>query len=158
TLPASLRASAELELRLIARVDEQSFLALAFGSGDFHSPTEERGPAPALPAGSQLRFSAELSAQVIAVDPGSPRLVTLRFEQVGAELWQALYRAGRPIQYAYLQAPLTLWDVQNGYAARPWAFEMPSAGRPLSFELLFGLERAGAELGRLTHAAGISST
>ncbi|HEY4160162.1 MAG TPA: S-adenosylmethionine:tRNA ribosyltransferase-isomerase, partial [Polyangiaceae bacterium] len=158
TLPASLTISPELELRLLAQEDERTFWALAFGSGDVRVPTEQRGPPAPLPVGTTLRFGEELSARVIAVDTQSPRLIALRFEQSDARLWQGLYRAGRPIQYAYLSRPLALWDVQNGYAARPWAFEMPSAGRPLSFELLFGLERAGAEVLRLTHAAGISST
>jgi S-adenosylmethionine:tRNA ribosyltransferase-isomerase len=35
---------------------------------------------------------------------------------------------------------------------------MPSAGRPLSWEILFALRRRGIELASLTHAAGLSST
>jgi S-adenosylmethionine:tRNA ribosyltransferase-isomerase len=48
--------------------------------------------------------------------------------------------------------------VQNGYAARPWAVELPSAGKPLSFELLFRIAARGVTLSWLTHAAGLSST
>ena len=55
-------------------------------------------------------------------------------------------------------SPLELWDVQNRYASRPWAFELPSAGRPLTFEALFELERRGASVAAVTHAASISST
>src|SRR5262249_52962794 len=43
-------------------------------------------------------------------------------------------------------------------ASRPWAMEMPSAGRPLTWELLVRLARAGVATATLTHAAGISST
>jgi S-adenosylmethionine:tRNA ribosyltransferase-isomerase len=35
---------------------------------------------------------------------------------------------------------------------------MPSAGRPLTWDVLLGLRRAGIELATLTHAAGLSST
>jgi S-adenosylmethionine:tRNA ribosyltransferase-isomerase len=48
--------------------------------------------------------------------------------------------------------------VQTVYAARPWAFEMPSAGRPLSWEILLALRRRGVRMAALTHAAGLSST
>jgi S-adenosylmethionine:tRNA ribosyltransferase-isomerase len=44
------------------------------------------------------------------------------------------------------------------YAGRPFAFEMPSAGRPLSWEILLALRRRGVRWGALTHAAGLSAT
>jgi S-adenosylmethionine:tRNA ribosyltransferase-isomerase len=53
---------------------------------------------------------------------------------------------------------LRLWSVQTVYGSRPWAVEMPSAGRPLSFQILLGLRKKGVELCWLTHAAGLSST
>jgi S-adenosylmethionine:tRNA ribosyltransferase-isomerase len=158
TLPASFRAEPELELRLLGSEPDGGFIAVALGPGDFRTPTEAR-PAPrALTAGERLQFSGDLSARVLRVDSVSPRLVWLAFEQTGARFWQELYRAGLPIQYAYVREPLDLWDVQNRYAARPWAFELPSAGKPLTFELLFALQRRGVSLARVTHAASISST
>ena len=48
--------------------------------------------------------------------------------------------------------------MQTVYAARPWAFEMPSAGRPLSWEILLALRRKGVRWASLTHAAGLSAT
>lgn len=158
TLPASLRASDELELRLLSQLDDGSWLGLSFGRGDFRQPTEARGRPPELTPGARLDFGHGLSARVLAVDAASPRLLRLEFEQTESELWQALYRAARPIQYAYLERPLSLWDVQNRYAARPWAFELPSAGKPLSFDTLFRIEARGVTLAHLTHAAGVSST
>src|SRR5207244_7687405 len=68
------------------------------------------------------------------------------------------YAAGRPVQYAYRREPLDLWTVQTAYAARPWAAEMPSAGRALTWDVLLALRRAGVAIARLTHAAGLSST
>lgn len=158
TLPASLRASDDLELRLMSRFDDGSWLALAFGSGDYRLPTESRGAPPALAVATELAFGHGLSARVVAVDSVSPRLVRLEFHEQGSELWQALYRAARPIQYAYLPRPLRLWDVQNAYGARPWAVELPSAGKPLDFETLFRIAARGVTLSHLTHAAGLSST
>jgi S-adenosylmethionine:tRNA ribosyltransferase-isomerase len=108
--------------------------------------------------GERLVFGSDLAARVAGVDPTQSRFVRLRFETSGAAFWSALYRHAKPIQYAYAQEPLALWDVQNRYASRPWAFELPSAGRPLTFETLFEIERRGATLTHLTHAAGISST
>ena len=88
----------------------------------------------------------------------SPRLLRVRFDGTRAELWSALYRSGRPVQYAYEPEPLPLARVQTPYAARPWASEMPSAGRPLRLELLARLRARGVGLTWLTHAAGLSST
>jgi S-adenosylmethionine:tRNA ribosyltransferase-isomerase len=158
TLPASLRVDAELELRLVSADADGGFLAVTFGAGDFRQTTETRGAPRRLQEGEQLRFGEQLAARVVGFDPTEPRLVRLRFESSGAGFWSALYRHARPIQYANQQAPLALWDVQNRYAARPWAFELPSAGRPLTFETLFSIEKRGATLTQLTHAAGISST
>jgi S-adenosylmethionine:tRNA ribosyltransferase-isomerase len=158
TLPASLRVDDELELRLVAARPDGAFEALAFGAGDFHVPTEERGAPRRLSEGARLRFGEELTARVVHVDHEEPRLVRLRFESQGDSLFSALYRYGAPIQYSYLRHPLALADVQNRYASRPWAFEMPSAGRPLTFDALFELERRGASVTYVTHAASVSST
>jgi S-adenosylmethionine:tRNA ribosyltransferase-isomerase len=158
TLPASLRVDAELELRLVSLESDGSFRAIAFGAGDFRQATEARGAPRRIRAGETLTFGDGLTAVVIYVDGAEPRLLQLKFLTAGAALWQGLYRYGRPIQYAYASEPLQLWDVQNRYAAKPWAFELPSAGRPLTFQLLFELEDRGALLTHVTHAASISST
>lgn len=158
TVPASLRVDAELELRLIAAEPDGSFRAVAFGAGDFRQPTEARGTPRSSSPGDVLSLGPTLNATVVEVDATDPRLLRVRFDRSGAALWSALYRYGKPIQYAYAAKPLRLWDVQNRYAARPWAFELPSAGRPLTFELLFELEERGAAVTSVTHAASISST
>ncbi|HYQ00622.1 MAG TPA: S-adenosylmethionine:tRNA ribosyltransferase-isomerase [Polyangiaceae bacterium] len=158
TLPASLRAGPELEVRLMSQLEGNIWLALCLGRGDHRMPTEERGTPPSLVVGSELSFGYGLSARVCRVDPDSPRLLEIEFQQQGAPLWQALYRAAAPIQYAYLSEPLALWDVQNAYAARPWAVEPPSAGKPLRFETLFRIAARGIALAHVTHAAGLSST
>ncbi len=158
TLPASLRMkNHDAELRLLARERDGTFRAIAFGAGDFRTTTEARPAPPRFGAGSELVFDG-LRAHVVEVDAEEPRLVRVRFESEGREFFEALYRAGRVVQYAYVERPLELWDVQNRYASRPWAFELPSAGRPLTFGLLGELRARGVELAVVTHAAGLSST
>ena len=159
TLPASFRLrDRDAELRLVGGGGrDETWRALLFGAGDWRTPTERRPEPDPVRVGERLELG-ELSAVVTAVDARSPRLIDVRFSLSGARLWQALYRLGRPIQYSYLTAPLELWDVQNVFAARPWAFELPSAARPLNFELLLALRKRGVTLATLTHSAGISST
>lgn len=164
TLPASLHgrdaAGNPIEARLLAADTEHGprhFWAVLFGAGDWRQRTEDRPPPPPLAPGTRLRFGA-LAAELVAPSPRSPRLVVLRFDGTEDDVWAGLYHEGRPVQYSYLAHDLPLWAVQTVYAARPWAFEMPSAGRPLSWELLLALRRNGVEWAFLTHAAGLSST
>lgn len=167
TLPASLRAQpangATVELRLLGRSEGGTFRAVAFGEGDWRTPTELRPAPPRLALGERLAFltagnSSTLAARVESVSERSPRLVELRFEAEGAALWKALYTAGSPVQYSYLEGPLSLWHVQTAYASRPWAAEAPSAGFSLRWGVLSALARRGVRLAPLTHAAGLSST
>jgi S-adenosylmethionine:tRNA ribosyltransferase-isomerase len=157
TLPASLRVG-ELEVRLAGEQADGSWRAVLLGAGDFRTPTEHRAAPPALEVGAHLCFAPDLHAEVVAVSPVSPRLVTLGFARAGAALYAALYRHGRPVQYSHVPAPLALWDVQTRYAGRPWAMEAPSAGLPLDGDALLALRRRGVALATLTHAAGLSST
>lgn len=168
TLPASLparvvrdedvpRDSLDVEVRLTG-LGAATWRVVLFGAGDWRTPTERRPAPPTLAVGDRLTFGPDLSATIVAVSPVSPRLVELAFDREGAALWAALYRAGRPVQYAYLEGPLALWSVQTVFAGRPWAAEMPSAGRPLDWETLLALRRRGVAVASLTHAAGLSST
>jgi len=158
TLPASLygtTARAErFELRLSAGLDGSRLHGVVFGDGDYRTKTEDRAAPPLIAVGDRVRLGT-LDAIVEARAGRRVTLVALARED---ELWQALYAAAAPIQYAHRAAPLPLYAVQTAYAARPWAVEMPSAGRALTWDVLLGLRRAGIELATLTHAAGLSST
>ena len=162
TLPASLvgrtAAGAPVELRLLGHpASGDDWPVLAFGDGDWRTQTEDRPAPPALAVGDEVAF-ADLRARVARVSPVSPRLVDVRFDRAGDRLLAALYAHGRPVQYAYLPEPRALSAFQTPFAARPWAAEMPSAGRVLTASRVRALRAAGIAVLSLTHAAGPSST
>lgn len=166
TLPASLPGfvgDAPVELRLLSLVHGQTWHAVLFGEGDWHTRTEHRAPPPRVAVDDVIAFDG-VAARVVEVSLLSPRLLTVCFEAQGAgvlqesALWAALYRIGRPVQYAHVERDLELWHTQTAYAARPWAVELPSAGRPLRWPLLQALRDKGVDVVTLTHAAGLSST
>lgn len=161
TLPSSFRGhderGRELEVRLLSWLGASRFRALLFGSGDWRMRTEHRPAPPEQRAGQRLRLG-RLTPRVERRGELSARVYDLDFELPAAELWPALYAEGRPVQYSHLAHELPLWAVQNVFASRPWAFEMPSAGRPLSWALLQRLQARGIRWAALTHAAGLSAT
>lgn len=161
TFPASLRGRTRNGDPIEARLTEPPFegraRAILFGAGDWHAKTEDRRAPPRLAPGDSIAFDG-LTARVVRVDGKSPRLVELSFSEQGDDLWKGLFSAGKPIQYSYLDRELALWDVQTPFASRPFAVEMPSAGRPLAWSVLFDLQKKGAKIARLSHAAGLSSS
>jgi S-adenosylmethionine:tRNA ribosyltransferase-isomerase len=89
---------------------------------------------------------------------GHERLVDIRFNHPAAVIWEGIARHGRPIQYAYVPAPLAIWDTWTSIANRPVAFEAPSAGFVLDWATVRRIRSRGAQFATVTHAAGISST
>ena len=166
TLPASLhgvhvRTGAEIEVRLAARASLSSadvlrFHAVVFGAGDHRTRTEHRVLPPPLEPGQKLQLGS-LTA-VIEELLGHPRLVAIRFDHSAAEVWGGLARHGRPVQYAHMAQSLQLWDVWTSIAAQPVAYEPPSAGFALDWQLLAAFASRGIAFATITHAAGISST
>lgn len=162
TFPGSLRARSDTgrqyEIRLVSHRGGTDWNAVLFGDGDWRTPTELRPTVEPVNRGTRFSFAEDLSAEVVWISEDSPRLVTIRFHQDRPSMWSGIYRLGRPIQYSYLSHGLDLWSVQTMYGSRPWAAEMPSAGRPLRWDLLQNLMRRGILVHRLTHETGLSST
>jgi S-adenosylmethionine:tRNA ribosyltransferase-isomerase len=174
TLPALLRGvtdgGAFVELRLTSAPQGGRLRGVLFGEGDHRTRTEHRPPPPELPLGARLRFVASDPRRADRALPATVIARRGRVVELSAEppldddaeptdaLWQAIYDLGAPVQYAHRADPLPLWSVQTAYAARPWAAEMPSAGRPLTSAITRELQRAGVGLVALTHAAGLSAT
>jgi len=98
-----------------------------------------------------------LSCRLLERDQRIPRLWKLRFSESGTRLLDLIYRLGQPIRYDYLSVPWQLDYYQNVYATEPGSAEMPSAGRPFTWRLLFALRRAGVGAAYLTLHAGLSS-
>lgn len=166
TLPASLTGvhqptGRQIEVRLAGRhsldpMDVSRFSAVVFGEGDFHTRTEDRPLPPSLTPGDALLLGP-LHATVEEI-LGHSRLVSLLFHGSADEVWAGLASHGRPIQYSHMQTSLELWDVWTKVAGPPVAFEPPSAGFILDWEVLSTLREHGARFATVTHAAGISST
>lgn len=164
TLPASLRgrtaSGAAFELRLAEPLDGPRLSGVLFGEGDWRTRTEHRPPPPGVAIGERVQLGSAARALAATVTAVTGRRVELSAGDAGDldALWQALYATAAPVQYAHRSDALALWSVQTAYAARPWAVEMPSAGRPLTWEILLGLARAGIGVAPITHAAGLAST
>ena len=166
TIPASLAGihlptAAPIELRLAGRPslrpdDISRFSAIVFGAGDWRIRTEDRPPPPLLRRGDRL-ILGPLSATIEAI-LGHARFVLVAFDGSTDEIWAGIARHGRPIQYAHLSQALEPWDVWTRIAGRPVAFEPPSAGFALDWQLIADLRAKGIGFATLTHAAGISST
>src|SRR5262249_2581632 len=165
TLPASLHgvhlpSGAPIEARLAGRSslapEDVRFAAVVFGEGDWRTRTEDRPLPPPLALGARLK----LGPLVATVDGllGHPRLVALAFDNPADAVWAGIARHGRPIQYAYLDRALAMWDVWTPIAAVAVAFEPPSAGFALDWRFLRALRDRGAGFATITLAAGISST
>lgn len=157
TLPASIPVRTahgeELEVRLAGPIDPSAEAdAVLLGSGDWRTPTEKRPAPPAVARGEVLR-GGDLALEVRSV---AGRRVRVRLAGDRARALAALWSVGRPVQYAYVPAPLALWDVQNAWAAEPWAVEMPSAARLVDFAVLSSLRARGIAVATVTHAAGLS--
>ena len=66
-------------------------------------------------------------------------------------------RYGQPISYRHAPGRWPLATYQNVYASEPGSAEMPSAGRPLTHEMLERLCAMGVEIAYITLHAGVSS-
>jgi S-adenosylmethionine:tRNA ribosyltransferase-isomerase len=142
---------------------DQAFTAVVFGAGDFRTRTEDRPLPPTLAPGDRLVFppapsGVEALEATIEALLDHPRLVSLRFTGPPHAVWAGLARHGRPIQYAHVTTPLALWDVWTPIAGVPAAFEPPSAGFALDWEMIRAMRERGVAFARVTLAAGISST
>jgi len=166
TLPGSLFGThlptgRSIEVRLASRgsldpAKVNCFFAVLFGTGDFRIRTEDRPSPPAVAPGDRLQLGP-LRATVESLQD-HPRLMLLRFDGSAHDIWAGFARHGKPIQYAHVNAPLALWDTWTPIAGNPVAFEPPSAGFALSWDMLGSMTQRGVQFATLTHSAGLSST
>jgi S-adenosylmethionine:tRNA ribosyltransferase-isomerase len=156
TLPAALdveRPGAHGEcgwgLHVSAELDDGSWVV------ELRRP-DGRGPAVPL-AGEVLRLPGGVRLRVGTPHPaGQDRLWRATTLPV-ADRVSYLRRHGRPISYRYVDGSWPIEDLQNVYAAVPGSAEMPSAGRPLSREVLVDLMAAGVVVAPLVLHTGVAS-
>jgi S-adenosylmethionine:tRNA ribosyltransferase-isomerase len=151
TLPAMLQAcdenGAPVEVRLAHRRADDLWDALLL-DGRTHVGRP----------GMLLDFGEGLLARVLAPRPDLPFLWQVQFDRCCIPLLDLIYRLGEPIRYSYVGTALPLDLYQTVYASEPGSVEMPSAGRPFSWELLLKLQRQGIGLASITLHTGLSST
>jgi S-adenosylmethionine:tRNA ribosyltransferase-isomerase len=151
TMPALLHAvtnhGEQVEVRLADRRGARRWDALLL-DGRTHVGRE----------GMRLIVGDGLRATVIGRRPDLPFLWRLRFNLGGTALLDAIERLGEPVRYGYVAGALPLDLYQTVYATEPGSVEMPSAGRPLSWELLLCLRRKGIGVATLVLHTGLSST
>ncbi|MGH2586524.1 MAG: S-adenosylmethionine:tRNA ribosyltransferase-isomerase, partial [Dehalococcoidia bacterium] len=151
TVPALLRAvgddGAPVEVRLADRRGSRRWDALLL-DGRRHVGRE----------GMRLVFADGLRARVLGRRRDLPFLWRLAFNRGGSGLLDAIYRLGEPVRYGYVAGALPLDLYQTVYATEPGSVEMPSAGRPLSWEMLLRLRRKGVRTASLILHTGLSST
>jgi S-adenosylmethionine:tRNA ribosyltransferase-isomerase len=101
----------------------------------------------ALPGGAAAELrAAYLGTRLRVADLSLP-------EPLGAYL----ARHGRPIRYRHVDGEPPLEAYQNAYATEPGSAEMPSAGRPLTAEIVTRLVGRGIDVAPVVLHTGVSS-
>lgn len=100
------------------------------------------------PAGTRRLWQA-----TVDFNGGGPGALPL----AGRDLIAYLDTYGGPIRYGYSAGPWPLQSYQNVYARHPGSAEMPSAGRPLTFELLSALSASGVAVMPIVLHSGVAS-
>jgi len=156
TIPASLMGYGKpvgplVEVRLAEHLADDSWLALLRcqdGNSPFSCGIHE---------GIQIEFGQGLVATVYNRDEHIQRLWKIGFSKSGNKLFESLYHIGQPIRYEYVSEPWDLDYYQTVYATNPGSAEMPSAGRPFTWKLLFELKRNGIMMAYISLHTGLSS-
>jgi S-adenosylmethionine:tRNA ribosyltransferase-isomerase len=108
---------------------------------------------PLLP-GERLTIAGSLIAIVVDRRPDIPLLWRIEVDSDGLGEMAA---SGTPIRYSYVPQPVPIDYYQTVYAGQPGSAEMPSAGRPLSWEVLNRLAGRGIATASLVLHTGLSS-
>jgi S-adenosylmethionine:tRNA ribosyltransferase-isomerase len=149
-LPARRRDGQDLELRLSTPSPDAApslwVVELRRGETSFGGAI----------AGEELELPAGGRARLLARYAGSGRLWLARLE-LPAPLGRYLERHGHPIRYRYVDRAWPLEAYQTAFALEPGSAEMPSAGRPLTGELVARLAASGVLIAPVTLHTGVSS-
>ena len=109
-----------------------------------------------VPAGESLTLRGGGTLELVAPYASGDRLMLARF-CCALLVDEYLERHGEPIRYSHVPKPWPLEDYQNVYAISPGSAEMPSAGRPLTRELISRLVAREIAVAPITLHCGVSS-
>ena len=107
-------------------------------------------------AGERLRLPGGAFAEMLTPYKGSRRLWITRL-YLSEPFLAYVSRYASPIRYAHSTQTWPLAAYQNVYADEPGSVEMPSAGRPFTFEQLADMHERGIDAAFVTLHAGVSS-
>jgi len=112
--------------------------------------------------GAELRLPDHATVRVLGRMPGSIRLWVTEVElgaagAPGTSIVEYLERWGKPIRYRYVPATWPIDAYRNAYANEPGSAEMPSAGRPVTSEVIASLVARGIDVTPLVLHTGVAS-
>lgn len=159
-----VNTSATLPAAVDARTRDDRLLRVHF-NGPVHAglysvevrrPTEGGGTAPGPTLDPQsLELPGGAALRLLARSPSTPRLWIATID--GADdLLAYLNQHGQPIRYSS-GAALPISNYQTIFAVEPGSAEMPSAGRPFTYELVTELVATGIAVLPIVLHAGVSS-
>ncbi|MHA2027978.1 MAG: S-adenosylmethionine:tRNA ribosyltransferase-isomerase [Candidatus Kariarchaeaceae archaeon] len=170
TIPSSLRGkitrtNKDIEIRLAGWLGTEfsagyDWKAITFGRGDWQEKTEDREEVQDLRIGDIVTFDNGLFLTVKQIFVKPAKFVQIQFQTdiLSEELWKKIYERGKPIQYAYLEEPLAIWDQQTIFSGPPLSLEPPSAAFQFSWGVVNKLIRKGVKIVPILHSAGLSSS
>jgi S-adenosylmethionine:tRNA ribosyltransferase-isomerase len=103
-----------------------------------------------------IALEDDATLDLVAPYASGARLMLARFDEVES-VEDYLARHGEPIRYGYARRTWPLSAYQNVYATVPGSAEMPSAGRPISHELITALASRGVQIAPIVLHCGVSS-
>ena len=109
-----------------------------------------------LPAGESLTLRGGATLELVAPYASGERLMLARF-CCALLVDEYLQRHGEPIRYSHVPSPWPLEAYQNVYAISPGSAEMPSAGRPITRELVARMVAREIVVAPITLHCGVSS-
>ncbi len=153
---ATLPAAVPLRGR---RADETVHVSTQLDDGDWVVEVRRAGnTGPGrTQTGDVLRLLGGLSLHVRGPHPHGQSRLWRTTPKPFTSMAAYLTEHGRPIGYSYLERPVPLSALQTVYADEPGSAEMPSAGRPLSKDVLARLMARGIVVAPVVLHTGVSS-
>jgi len=150
-VPARRRDGEEVRVHFATRAPhlEDDWRVVEIRSADGSRPVR-------LTAGESLTIRGGATLELVAPYASGERLMLARF-CCALLVDEYLERHGEPIRYSHVPTPRPLEDYQNVYAISPGSAEMPSAGRPITRELISRLVGRDIEVAPITLHCGVSS-